>query len=92
MGAIFSVASSGAGMLTGCAGSLLGTCFGTMACKACSCACVVPRKAASVIYLVLLTVTVVAALAFGMRGGDIVIGGTTDQDEVSALEKARERR
>ena len=91
MGAIFSVASSGAGMLTGCAGSLLGTCCGTMVCKACSCACVLPNKAASIFYLVLMTVTVGAALLFGMRGGDIVIGGTTDQDEVNYLEKAREQ-
>jgi len=86
MGAIISAPLS---MLATCAGSLFGSCCASLACKACTCACVVSRKAASISYLVLVSVAVVAALLFDRCGGDIVIGGTVNATEESWLQQAK---
>jgi len=77
-----------------CLGSLAGGCCASMACKACSCACVMPVRAASVLYISIVSLSLIAALLFEFRGGDIVIGGGTDDDAVktdeSWLTKAKE--
>ena len=90
MGAVVSLAAGASSMITNCVGWAFGSCCASMACKACSCACVLPSKMASWIYLLLLVGCVVAGLSFGMRGGDIVIGGHTDHAAVSMIDKARE--
>ncbi|EOD38002.1 hypothetical protein EMIHUDRAFT_351597 [Emiliania huxleyi CCMP1516] len=63
-------------MAASCCGSLLASCCGALACKACGCACITTSRAASVAYILLLSLFVLCALAFGSGGGDIVLFGS----------------
>jgi hypothetical protein len=72
MGAVISAPLTMAGS---CCGSLLGSCTATMCCKACSCACVASPKCTSIIYIIILMIFTLLALALRYSGGDIVIGG-----------------
>ena len=73
MGALLTVPFS---MAASCCGSLLASCCGALACKACGCACITTSRAASVAYILLLSLFVLCALAFGSGGGDIVLFGS----------------
>ena len=79
MGAVLSLAAAPIGMMGTCCGSLLGSCAASLACKACSCACAVSQRTASILYITLLVVSVLASLSFRYSGGDIVIGGSSNE-------------
>ena len=85
MGAVLSLAAAPIGMMGTCCGSLLGSCAASLACKACSCACAVSQRTASILYIVLLFMSVLASLSFRYSGGDIVIGGSSNETIESDL-------
>eukprot|EP00965_Chrysotila_dentata_P047292 1569529-Pleurochrysis_carterae.AAC.1 len=85
MGALVSLATAPLSMLGTCAGSLAGSCFAGLTCKACTCACILPSKLASMLYLFTVSLFVIMALLFEYEGGDIVIGGKTNQTEESII-------
>ena len=92
MGAVLSLAAAPISMMGTCCGSLLGSCAATSLCKACSCACAVSQRTASILYITLLVVSVLASLSFRYSGGDIVIGGssneTIEQDLIEEMKHA----
>ena len=85
MGAVLSLAAAPIGMMGTCCGSILGSCAASLACKACSCACAVSQRTSSILYISLLTVSVLASLSFRYSGGDIVIGGSSNETIESDL-------
>ena len=85
MGAVLSLAAAPIGMMGTCCGSILGSCAASLACKACSCACAVSQRTASILYIMLLFMSVLASLSFRYSGGDIVIGGSSNETIESDL-------
>jgi len=85
MGAVLSLAAAPIGMMGTCCGSILGSCAASLACKACSCACAVSQRTASILYIAVLVVSVLASLSFRYSGGDIVIGGSSNETIESDL-------
>jgi len=73
--------------LTGCCATMGGACLANMTCKACTCACVVPKKLASIIYASTLMFFVVFAYIMRYNGGDWVIGGGYNATEASYMEQ-----
>jgi len=88
MGALLSAPIA---MIGSCAGSLVASCCATAACRAAGFGCIASSRAASITYIVLLTITVIAALGFGNGGGDIVIGGTYNSTADSWLTEMRDK-
>ena len=69
-----------------CCGSLLGSCCASLTCKVCSCACLVPSKIASIVYISTLATFVLLALLTRYDGGDLVFGGGYNASEASLME------
>jgi len=76
-------------MAASCCATLVGSCCASMTCKACSCACVVPRKLASIIYASTLVVFVFFAYIMRYDSGDWVIGGGYNATEASYMAQAQ---
>jgi len=85
MGAIVSAPLS---MAATCCGSLAGTCGATMLCKACSCMCTATAKASSIAYIVMVSTFVMFALLFRYEGGDVVIGGDSNNTAGHLIDQA----
>lgn len=77
------------GALGTCAGSIIGSCCASVACRACSCACYASQRVASVAYTLLISLAVFCALIFESGGGDIALGGSTNHTASSWMEHAR---
>lgn len=86
MGALISAPIS---MAMTCCGSLVGSCCASLTCKACSCACLVPGRIASFVYLATLATFVFFALITRYDGGDIVFGGGYNASEASLMDQAQ---
>jgi len=84
MGALI---SAPIGMAMTCCGSLIGSCCASLTCRACSCACLVPSRIASFVYISLLTACVFFGLIMRYQGGDVVIGGGYNASEASAMDQ-----
>lgn len=85
MGAIISMPL---GLAATCCGSLAGTCISSALCKACGCACVASQRATSVIYILIMSFSVLAALLFRFNGGDIVLGGGYNSSASSIIDSS----
>jgi hypothetical protein len=83
-----SIISAPIGMAATCCGSLLGSCCASMTCKACSCACVLPKQVTSVAYLGTLAIFTFFAMMLRFSDNDIVIGGSYNATQASDITDA----